>query len=96
MNLKPLGGRVIVMPNEDDEQRTASGLVIPDTAKEKPQTGTIMAVGPGDLSDDGERIPLDVSEGDVVVYSKFAGTELKYEGDEYLILSSRDLLAIVG
>ena len=96
MNLKPLGDRVIVMPNEDDEQRTASGLVIPDTAKEKPQTGTIMAVGPGDLSDDGERIPLDVSEGDVVVYSKFAGTELKHEGDEYLILSSRDLLAIVG
>ena len=96
MNLKPLGGRVIVRPNEDDEQRTASGLVIPDTAKEKPQTGTIMAVGPGDLSDDGERIPLDVSEGDVVVYSKFAGTELKHEGDEYLILSSRDLLAIVG
>ena len=96
MNLKPLGGRVIVRPNEDDEQRTSSGLVIPDTAKEKPQTGTIMAVGPGDLSDDGERIPLDVSEGDVVVYSKFAGTELKHEGDEYLILSSRDLLAIVG
>ena len=96
MNLKPLGGRVIVNPNEDDDQRTASGLVIPDTAKEKPQTGTIMAVGPGDLSDDGERIPLDVSEGDVVVYSKFAGTELKHEGDEYLILSSRDLLAIVG
>jgi chaperonin GroES len=96
MNLKPLGGRVIVSPNEEDEQRTASGLVIPDTAKEKPQTGTILAVGPGDLSDDGERIPLDVSEGDVVVYSKFAGTELKYEGDEYLILSSRDLLAIVG
>ena len=96
MNLKPLGDRVIVRPNEDDEQRTSSGLVIPDTAKEKPQTGTIMAVGPGDLSDDGERIPLDVSEGDVVVYSKFAGTELKHEGDEYLILSSRDLLAIVG
>ena len=96
MNLKPLGDRVIVRPNEEDDQRTASGLVIPDTAKEKPQTGTIMAVGPGDLSDDGERIPLDVSEGDVVVYSKFAGTELKHEGDEYLILSSRDLLAIVG
>ena len=96
MNLKPLGGRVIVRPNEDDDQRTASGLVIPDTAKEKPQTGTIMAVGPGDLSDDGKRIPLDVSEGDVVVYSKFGGTELKHEGDEYLILSSRDLLAIVG
>ena len=96
MNLKPLGGRVIVRPNEDDEQRTPSGLVIPDTAKEKPQTGTILAVGPGDRSDSGEIIPPDVSEGDVVVYSKFAGTELKYEGDEYLILASRDLLAIVG
>ena len=96
MNLKPLGDRVIVSPNDEDEQRTASGLVIPDTAKEKPQTGTILAVGPGELSDDGDRIALDVSEGDVVVYSKFAGTELKYEGDEYLILSSRDLLAIVG
>ena len=96
MNLKPLGGRVIVQPNDEDEQRTASGLVIPDTAKEKPQTGTVLAVGPGELSDDGKRVPLDVAEGDVVVYSKFAGTELKYEGDEYLILSSRDLLAIVG
>ena len=96
MNLKPLGGRVIVKPNEEDEQRTPSGLVIPDTAKEKPQTGTILAVGPGDRSDSGEIMPLDVSVGDVVVYSKFAGTELKYEGDEYLILASRDLLAIVG
>ncbi len=96
MNLKPLGGRVIVKPNEDDEQRTPLGLVIPDTAKEKPQTGTILAVGPGDVSDAGERISLEVSVGDVVVYSKFAGTELKYEGNEYLILASRDLLAIVG
>ena len=96
MNLKPLGGRVIVRPNEDDEQRTASGLVIPDTAKEKPQTGDVLAVGPGDISDGGDRIPLEVEIGDVVVYSKFAGTELKYEGEEYLILSSRDLLAIVG
>ena len=96
MNLKPLGGRVIVKPNEEDEQRTPSGLVIPDTAKEKPQTGTVLAVGPGELSDAGERVPLDVSVGNVVVYSKFAGTELKYEGDEYLILASRDLLAIVG
>ncbi|MCE2530016.1 MAG: co-chaperone GroES [bacterium] len=96
MNLKPLGGRVIVQPNDEDEQRTASGLVIPDTAKEKPQTGTILAVGPGDLNDDGDRIPVDVSPGDTVVYSKYAGTELKYEGEEYLILASRDLLAIVG
>ena len=96
MNLKPLGDRVIVQPNEEDEQRTASGLVIPDTAKEKPQTGTILAVGPGDVNDDGDRVPLDVAPGDTVVYSKYAGTELKYEGEEYLILSSRDLLAIVG
>lgn len=96
MNLRPLGGRVIVRPNEDDEQRTASGLVIPDTAKEKPQTGEILAVGPGDLDDDGDRIPLDVEEGDTVVYSKYAGTELKYEGEDLLILAARDLLAIVG
>ncbi|MDE0352139.1 MAG: co-chaperone GroES [Acidimicrobiia bacterium] len=96
MNLKPLGDRVIVSPNEDDEQRTASGLVIPDTAKEKPVTGTVLAVGPGDLNDDGDRIPVDVAPGDTVVYSKYAGTELKYEGEEYLILASRDLLAIVG
>ncbi len=97
MKLKPLGDRVIVQPNEEDEQRTASGLVIPDTAKEKPQLGTVLAVGPGDWKEDGdERVPLDVGEGDVVVYSKYAGTELKYEGEEYLILSSRDLLAVVG
>ena len=96
MNLKPLGDRVIVSPNEEDEQRTASGLVIPDTAKEKPQLGTVLAVGPGDRNDDGDRIPLDVSDGDTVVYSKYAGTELKYESEEYLILSSRDILAIVG
>ena len=96
MNLKPLGDRVIVSPNDDDEQRTASGLVIPDTAKEKPQLGTVLAVGPGDRDDDGDRIPLDVAKGDTVVYSKYAGTELKHDGGEYLILSSRDLLAIVG
>ncbi|MDE0376490.1 MAG: co-chaperone GroES [bacterium] len=96
MNLKPLGDRVIVSPNEDDEQRTASGLVIPDTAKEKPVTGTVLAVGPGELNDDGDRTPVDVAPGDTVVYSKYAGTELKYEGEEYLILASRDLLAIVG
>lgn len=96
MNLTPLGDRVIVRPNDEDEQRTASGLVIPDTAKEKPQTGSILAVGPGDRNEDGDRVPMDVSVGDTVVYSKFAGTELKYEGEDYLILSSRDLLAIVG
>ena len=74
---------------------TASGLVIPDTAKEKPQEGTVIAVGPGRYSDNGERIPLDLSEGDTVVYSKYGGTEIKLHGEEYLILSARDVLAIV-
>jgi chaperonin GroES len=77
------------------EEKTASGLVIPDTAKEKPQQGTVIAVGPGRISDQGERIPLDVKEGDTVVYSKYGGTEIKLSGEEYLILSARDILAIV-
>jgi chaperonin GroES len=92
--LKPLEDRVVVRPSEA-EQTTASGLVIPDTAKEKPQEGTVVAVGPGRFSDQGERIPLDVNEGDVVVYSKYGGTEFKVAGEEYLILSGRDILAIV-
>lgn len=96
MKLQPLGDRVVVKAQEEDEARTPSGLVIPDTAKEKPQFGEVLAVGPGALSEDGDRMPMDVSVGDVVVYSKFGGTEIKVEGQEYLILSSRDLLAIVG
>jgi chaperonin GroES len=92
--LKPLEDRVVVRASEA-EQTTASGLVIPDTAKEKPQEGTVIAVGPGRVSDQGERIPLDVSEGDTVVYSKYGGTEIKLQGDEYLILSARDILAVV-
>ena len=92
--LKPLEDRVVVQANEAEET-TKSGLVIPDTAKEKPQQGTVMAVGPGRVSDQGERIPLDVKEGDTVVYSKYGGTEIKLEGEEYLILSARDILAIV-
>lgn len=92
--LKPLEDRVVVRASEA-EQTTASGLVIPDTAKEKPQEGTVIAVGPGRISDQGERIPLDVSEGDTVVYSKYGGTEIKLQGDEYLILSARDILAVV-
>jgi len=95
MDLKPLGDRLVVKPKEDAESRTASGLVIPDTAKEKPQLGEVLAVGPGEFKD-GERIPLDVSVGDVVFYSKYGGTEVKYEGEDYLILSARDVLAIVG
>ena len=96
MSLKPLDDRIVVQPNEA-EQTTASGLVIPDTAKEKPQEGTVVAVGPGRWDEDGEkRIPLDVSEGDVVIYSKYGGTEIKYNGEEYLILSARDVLAVVN
>ena len=95
MNLKPLGDRIVVKPKEEDEARTASGLVIPDTAKEKPQLGEVLAVGPGEFKD-GERTPIDVSVGDLVFYSKYGGTEVKYEGEDYLILSSRDVLAVLG
>jgi len=95
MELKPLGDRIVVKPQDEEESRTASGLVIPDTAKEKPQLGEVLAVGPGEFKD-GERIPVDVSVGDVVFYSKYGGTEVKHNGEDYLILSSRDVLAILG
>ena len=95
MKLHPLGDRVVVKPKEDLEARTKSGLVIPDTAKEKPQPGEVLAVGPGEYQE-GKRIPLDVKVGDKVVYSKYGGTEVKLEHEEYLILSSRDLLAVVS
>jgi chaperonin GroES len=95
MDLKPLGDRIVVKPNEEDESLTKSGLVIPDTAKEKPQLGEVLAVGPGDYKD-GERTPMDVSVGDLVFYSKYGGTEVKVEGEDYLILSSRDVLATLG
>ena len=95
MNLKPLDDRIVVKPNEA-EQTTASGLVIPDTAKEKPQQGKVLAVGPGRWSDDtGKHSPLDVNVGDTVLYSKYGGTEVKYGGEEYLILSARDVLAVI-
>jgi chaperonin GroES len=97
MNLKPLGDRIVVKPKEESEARTASGLVIPDTAKEKPQLGEVLAVGPGNWNEDGdERIPLDVSVGDLVFYSKYGGTEVKVEGEDYLILSARDVLATLA
>ena len=80
----------------DAEQTTASGLVIPDTAKEKPQEGEVLAIGPGRIDDNGNRVPLDVSVGDKVIYSKYGGTEVKYAGEEYLILSARDVLAVVS
>ena len=94
MNLKPLDDRIVVKANEAEE-RTASGLVIPDTAKEKPQEGTVIAVGPGRIDDNGNRVPLDVNVGDVVIYSKYGGTEVRYGGEDYLVLSARDLLAVV-
>ena len=95
VSIKPLEDRILVQPL-DAEQTTASVLVIPDTAKEKPQEGKVLAVGPGRFDDEGEkRIPLDISVDDVVVYSKYGGTEIKYNGEEYLILSARDVLAIV-
>ncbi len=95
MKLKPLGDRIVVKPQDEDEVRTSGGLVIPDTAKEKPQLGEVLAVGPGEFKD-GERIPVDVNVGDVVFYSKYGGTEVKHDGDDLLILSSRDVLAILG
>jgi chaperonin GroES len=96
VNIKPLEDRILVR-TLDAEQTTASGLVIPDTAKEKPQEGEVIAVGPGRFNESGgERIPLDISVGDKVVYSKYGGTEVKYSGEEYLILSARDVLAVIS
>ena len=95
INIKPLEDRIVVKPL-DAEQTTASGLVIPDTAKEKPQEGEVLAVGPGRVDDNGNRVPVDVKEGDKVIYSKYGGTEVKYGGDEFLILSARDVLAVVS
>ena len=91
--IKPLEDRIVVQPS-DAEQTTASGLVIPDTAKEKPQEGTVLAVGPGRF-EDGARVPLDVAVGDIVIYSKYGGTEVKHNGEEYLVLSARDVLAVI-
>ncbi|KAB8125702.1 co-chaperone GroES [Gracilibacillus oryzae] len=93
--LKPLGDRVIIEVVEQEE-KTASGIVLPDSAKEKPQEGRVVAVGSGRVADNGEKIALEVNEGETVIYSKFAGTEVKYEGKEYLILRESDILAIVG
>jgi chaperonin GroES len=95
INIKPLEDRIVIKQVEA-EQTTASGLVIPDTAKEKPQEGEVLAVGPGRIDDNGNRVPLDVNVGDKVIYSKYGGTEVKYGGDEYLILSARDILAVIG
>ena len=94
VSIKPLEDRIVVRPLEA-EQVTASGLVMPDTAKEKPQEAEVIAVGPGRFNDDGDRIPVDIKVGDKVIFSKYGGTELKYGGKEYLVLSARDVLAII-
>ena len=92
--IKPLGDRVVIQVSEG-EQKTASGIVLLDTAKEKPQEGTVVAVGTGKLLDNGQRAALDVNEGDRIIFSKYAGTEIKFGGKDYLIVSERDILAII-
>ena len=92
--LRPLGDRVVVQPTPREEM-TKSGIVLPDTAKEKPQEGTILAVGPGRTLDDGKREPIDVKEGQKVLYAKYAGTEFKIDGEDLLIVSQKDILAVV-
>ena len=94
VSIKPLEDRIVIRQVEA-EQTTASGLVIPDTAKEKPQEGEVVAVGPGRIDDNGNRVPLDISVGDKVIYSKYGGTEVKLDGDDLLVLSARDVLAVV-
>ena len=94
MKFRPLHDRVLVR-RVDAEEKTAGGIIIPDTAKEKPQEGTVLAVGPGRIDDKGNRVPIDVQVGDTVLYSKYGGTEVKYAGEEYLVLSARDVLAVV-
>jgi len=94
MNLKPLGSRVVVEPVEQEE-RTASGIVLPETAKEKPQKGNVLSVGPGDRNDKGERIPMDIKVGDTILFAKYGGTEIKIDSKKLLILRESDVLAIV-
>lgn len=94
INLKPLGNRVVVEPMEQEDV-TPGGIVLPETAKEKPQKGTVLSVGPGDRDEDGDRIPMDVSVGDTVLYAKYSGTEIKVDGKKLLILRETDILAIL-
>jgi chaperonin GroES len=94
MRLRPLGDRVVVEPIEKEE-RTPSGIILPETAKEKPQEGKVIAVGPGRLNDQGQRIPLDIKEGDRVIFAKYAGTEVKLDDKKYLILRESDIMAVI-
>ncbi len=94
MNIKPLGERVVIKVVESEE-KTKSGIVLPDSAKEKPQTGKVVAVGSGKVLENGQRLALDVKEGDTVLFAKYAGTEVKLDGEEYMVLKETDILAIV-
>jgi chaperonin GroES len=93
LKIQPLGDRIVIKVLEVVEEKTKSGLYVPDTAKEKPQEGEVVAVGPGGLNDKGERIPIDVAVGDRIIFSKYAGVEVKLDGEEYLIMPERDILA---
>lgn len=93
-NIKPLADRVLVRPQEREE-RTKGGIVLPDTAKEKPQMGKVLAVGPGRLLENGQRVAMDVKEGDTILFSKYAGTEIKVDGEDLLLINERDILAVV-
>ena len=95
ISFKPLGSRVLVEPTEQEEM-TASGIILPETAKEKPQQGKVLAAGPGDRNDEGERIAMDVKVGDTILFAKYSGTEVKMEGKKLLILRESDILGIVG
>lgn len=95
INMKPLGSRAVVEPIEQEEV-TAGGIVLPETAKEKPQKGTVLAIGPGDRDEDGKRIPMDIAAGDVVLFAKYSGTEIKVDGKKVLILRESDILAILN
>ncbi|MEL7636695.1 MAG: co-chaperone GroES [Anaerolineaceae bacterium] len=94
ISMKPLGSRVVIEPMEQEEM-TAGGIVLPETAKEKPQKGTVLATGPGDRDEDGDRIKMDVQVGDLVLFAKYSGTEIKYDGKKLLIMRESDILAIL-
>jgi len=95
LKIQPLGDKLVVKVAETTEEKTKSGLYVPDTAKEKPQEAEVIAVGPGAMNDKGERLPMSVAKGDKIIFSKYAGTEIKLDGEEYLIMAERDVLAIL-
>lgn len=95
MKIQPLGDKLVVKVIEAVEEKTKSGLYVPDTAKEKPQEAEVLAVGPGAMNDKGERLPMSVAKGDKIIFSKYAGTEIKLDGEDYLIMAERDVLAIL-